>query len=68
MMASVALFVMALLLAATFAMELWFGIAVMGWSGDRAIVHRDKSPGPYWFVMAVQTFVLIVLPILYAFY
>ncbi len=30
-------------------LQLATGIAVVGWSGDSMPVHRDKSPGPYWF-------------------
>ena len=32
--------------------ELWLGIAVTGLQGDSPFVEREKSPGPYWFVMA----------------
>jgi hypothetical protein len=37
--------------------ELWTGIAVMGWTGDFATVERAKSPGPYWFTMALHTLI-----------
>ncbi|QEG39436.1 hypothetical protein [Roseimaritima ulvae] len=46
----------------TFSIELWTGIAVKGWSGDQALVHRDRHPGPYWFVMALQMVVLFGIP------
>lgn len=42
----------------TFVLELSTGIAVKGWAGDRALVFRDQHPGPYWFVMGLQSVVL----------
>lgn len=50
----------------TYILELWTGIAVAGWSGEQSLIEREKKPGPYWFVMALQTMVLIVVPILIA--
>ena len=51
---------------ATYLLQLWTGIAVAGWAGDQLFVEREKSPGPYWFVMALQTAVLIAIPVLIA--
>lgn len=36
-------------------LELCSGCAVMGWTGDRMVVEREKSPGPYWFSIALHT-------------
>ena len=52
---------------ATYILQLWTGIAVAGWGGDQSLIERAKSPGPYWFVMVLQTTVLIAIPILIAF-
>ena len=51
---------------ATYVLQLWTGIAFAGWSGDQSLIERDKRPGPYWFVMTLQTLVLIVVPVLIA--
>ena len=51
---------------ATYILQLWTGIAVAGWAGDQSLIEREKSPGPYWFVMALQTAVLIAIPVLIA--
>ena len=51
---------------ATYILQLWTGFAVAGWAGDRSLIERAKSPGPYWFVMVLQTAVLIVISVLIA--
>ncbi len=48
--------------------QLWTGIAVAGWAGDQALIDRAKNPGPYWFVMVLQTAVLIAIPALIVMY
>lgn len=60
--------ILAIAVVATYVLELWTGIAVAGWSGDYSLVEREKSPGPYWFVMILQTLVLIVVPVLIKMY
>ncbi|MCA9137698.1 MAG: hypothetical protein KDB00_13095 [Planctomycetales bacterium] len=52
----------------TYIFELWTGLAVAGWQGENAIIDRRSKPGPYWFVIAVQTMVLIIVPVLIALY
>ncbi len=47
--------------------EFWSGIAVLGWNGDHMVVFREKSPGPYWFTMALHTVIGVGLPVLAAF-
>ena len=32
-------------------LELLTGFAVIGWSGDKMVVQRAESPGPYWFAI-----------------
>ncbi|WP_419193926.1 hypothetical protein [Novipirellula herctigrandis] len=49
---------------ATYVLQLWTGVAFAGWSGDDSLVERSKSPGPYWFVMTLQTLALIIIPVL----
>jgi hypothetical protein len=46
--------------------EFWTGIAVVGLGGDNMVIEREKSPGPYWFIMALHTFAGIGLPVLAA--
>jgi hypothetical protein len=43
------------------------GFAVAGWPSENALIDRRAQPGPYWFVMALQTFILIGIPTLIAF-
>ncbi len=43
----------------TYMLELWTGFAFSGWANKNMLVHREKSPGPYWFIMCLQTIVLI---------
>jgi hypothetical protein len=47
--------------------EFWTGIAVVGWSGDNLVIERKRSPGPYWFTMALHTLIGVGLPVLFAF-
>lgn len=54
-----ALYFIGLMGIVTYILELWTGCAIAGWAGDKAIVQREKSPGPYWAVMALQTAILI---------
>ena len=46
--------------------EFWSGMAVTGLSGDHMVVCREKSPGPYWFTMALHTVAGVGLPVLAA--
>ena len=58
--------ILAVVAVATYVLQLWTGIAVAGWNGDQSLIERAKRPGPYWFVMILQTAILIVIPILIA--
>ncbi|TWU36213.1 hypothetical protein [Novipirellula artificiosorum] len=51
----------------TYILQLWTGIAIAGWPTEKSLVYRSKKPGPYWFIMAFQTLVLIGVPVLLAF-
>ena len=42
-------------------LELYSGCAVIGWTGDRMVVERRKSPGPYWFSIALHTVIAMFL-------
>lgn len=55
------------MLIITYLLELWSGFAFSGWASKNMLVEREKSPGPYWFIMALQTIVLITIPLLIAF-
>ena len=46
------------------AIELFTGFAVVGWTGDKMVVERAKSPGPYWFTMVLHCLIGIGLPLL----
>ena len=35
--------------------EFWAGFAVVDWCGDEKVIEREKSPGLYWFTMAIHT-------------
>ena len=48
----------------TYVLELWTGIAMAGWSGEKSLVYRQKTPGPYWFVMFLQTAIFLGVPAL----
>jgi hypothetical protein len=50
--------------ACVLAAEYWTGIAVVSWTGDQMTVERAKHPGPYWYTMALHTFVGVGLPTL----
>ena len=43
----------------TYMLELWTGLAVVGWAGDKSLIERQKAPGPYWLVMALQTTLIV---------
>ena len=58
--------ILAIVAACVLLAELWTGIAVVGWSGDNMVVERSKSPGPYWFTMAIHTLIGVSLPVLTA--
>ena len=49
---------------ATYILQLWTGIAFAGWASENSLIERATRPGPYWFVMTLQTLVLIVIPLL----
>ena len=46
------------------AFELYFGIAVTGWTGDELYVERSKAPGPYWMFVAIHSVIAIGIPVL----
>lgn len=58
--------ILAIIAVATYILQLWTGVAVAGWSGDKSLIQRELSPGPYWFVMALQTLVIFGVPLLIA--
>ena len=43
----------------TYMLELWTGLAVVGWAGDKSLIERQRAPGPYWLVMALQTTLIV---------
>ena len=45
---------------AIYTLEHWTGVAVVGWAGDNSLIERQKGPGPYWLVMALQTAVIVI--------
>ena len=44
--------------------ELFTGIAVVGWAGDKMVVERAESPGPYWFTIVLHSLIGLGLPLL----
>ncbi len=56
--------ILAVVAVATYVLQLWTGVAVAGWAGDQSLIEREKSPGPYWFVMILQTLVIIFVALL----
>lgn len=60
-MHQIAFYFVGVMIVVTYLLELWTGCAIAGWAGGNAIVRRDESPGPYWFAMAMQTAVLVVI-------
>ena len=52
----------------TFVLELWTGCAIVGWAGDRSVIEREKSPGPYWSVMIFQVVIIAVFAALMVHY
>lgn len=47
--------------------ELATGQAIVGWTGNNMTVDRRKSPGPYWFSIAIHSLIGIGIPLLYVF-
>lgn len=39
--------ILAVIAVATYVLQLWTGIAVAGWSGDKSLIQRETMPGPY---------------------
>ncbi|NNE00567.1 MAG: hypothetical protein HKN47_24905 [Pirellulaceae bacterium] len=66
MAVTIATFFIAVSAVLTYILQLCTGFAVAGWTGDHALIDRRKKPGPYWFVMALQTLLLIIVPTLIA--
>lgn len=54
MISDYALAFLAAMSVVTYILELWTGIAVAGWAGDKSLIERATKPGPYWFVMVLQ--------------
>ena len=67
MAANIALVFIAASAVVTYFLQLWTGFAVVGWSGNIALVDRRTKPGPYWFVIALQTLLLVIAAVLVAF-
>ena len=44
--------------------ELYSGVAIIGWTGNNMVVEREKHPGPYWFAIAIQLAFVIGIPML----
>lgn len=64
MITEIAIWMIVLVAIGTYFLQLWTGIAVAGWAGDFKLVERETKPGPYWFVMLLQTALMIVVPAL----
>ena len=45
-------------------LELYSGSAVLGWSGDNLLVERKKTPGPYWFAIAIHAVIAVFVALL----
>ena len=52
--------VLSIVAVCIFVAEFWTGIAVHGWNGGFMVVVREKSPGPYWFIMVLQSLIGVV--------
>ncbi len=48
-------------------LELLTGFALIGLAGNEMLVEREKSPGPYWFAIALHFLIGIVFPYLLMF-
>ena len=48
----------------TFAAELWLGIVVIGWQGEKPYIARSENPTKYWLVMAFHLLCMTGLPLL----
>lgn len=53
-------YLLVLVIVATYALQIWTGVAVAGWTGDQSLIRRSKTPRQYWFVMGLQTLVLVL--------
>ena len=42
--------------------ELFSGIAFLGWAGDFTLMERRKARGPFWFTITLHAVMLIVVP------
>lgn len=51
------------MLIITYLLELWLGFAFSGWASKNMLIERAEKPGPYWFIMSLQTVVLITIPL-----
>lgn len=49
------------------AFEVYAGAAVIGLAGERSVVLRKQSPGPFWFSIILQTLIFVVLPTIFLF-
>ncbi|TWU17946.1 hypothetical protein [Allorhodopirellula heiligendammensis] len=59
----VALYVLPALAIVTYFLQLWSGFAIAGISGNNMLVDRRTKPGPYWFIMALQTVIFFAIAI-----
>ena len=50
------------------ALQLFSGFAVIGWTGDYMMVEKEKSPGPYWFAIALQLLVSVIFGEIYFYF
>ena len=55
------------MLIITYLLELWLGFAFSGWASKNMLVERAEKPGPYWFIMTLQTIILFAIPFVLAF-
>ena len=42
--------------------ELWVGVAVTGWQGEKPFVEKTTQPFHYWSIILVHLIFVIVLP------
>ncbi|MEM6472919.1 MAG: hypothetical protein AAF802_25380 [Planctomycetota bacterium] len=59
MIAPIVPYVLALFVFGTYVLQLITGVAVIGWAGDKTTVDRRRQPRQYWFVMLLQTSILV---------
>ncbi len=48
----------------TIVLELWLGFAVAGWAGNKIVVDRSKSPGPFWVAIFIHVLIVFGIPVL----